>query len=163
MKKAILILFFILKFSDYLMADIIITSNGTHYGRITEIDSKSISMREGCGNAIYTTFWDTRTRIVFNSECMPPTVEASTSPVTADFSCDKANVFTVNFSAIQGTFYCSAITFNGTNFDFQLYDGRRFRFKDFSTMKDSGAIGFESICKTFMKQPTSIPSWLEAD
>ena len=160
MKKSILIIIFFLTFFQPVFADIIITGNGLHYGKITEINSQSVSILEGCGNSIYTTFWDTRTRIIFNNECQPPAIQASTSPVTAEFSCDKATVFSFSFKNVNSVFYCTAIQFNGSDFAFQLFDGRKFILKNFVNFRNINSLGLDQVCKTFIKAPDIIPNWL---
>jgi hypothetical protein len=163
MKKILFIIAITLTCSLQTLADIIITANGSHYGKITAISNNSVSLLEGCNGDVFTTDWDTRTIVIFNDECVPPAVEASTSPVEANFTCDKDTVFSFSFKNSPGIFYCTAISFDGDELEFELYDGRKFKSSDFGTRRNIAAINMESVCKTFIHPPSSIPDWLEAE
>jgi len=144
------------------LADVIFTSTSNHYGKITSITKTSITINEGCTNIASQISWDRRTSVIFNDRCYAPSPDISGSPKEIQFKCNKTSMFfIVKLTDVNSTFYCNSVFFDGNNFEFVLYDGRRFTIQDFAHNKNIDYLSYSKECTDSIKPPEIVPNSLQ--
>jgi hypothetical protein len=163
MKTSILFSLLVILTIQNVLADVINTSTSKHYGKITSITNSFITIKEGCQNTTVKITWAKRTSVIFNPDCKPPKVGTSSAPLLLpEPNCNKTMIFMLKLKNEKSIFYCNSVSYDGSNFELSLHDGRRYLLQDFVNNKNIDYLSYSSICTDKIEPPEQIPHSLKS-